>query len=267
MPIKVVTVCLFVFSFFIRTGCCTDFNNSLQGDGIHFVRTGLKLAQAPFRFDKNDWTKVGLVVGSTALLFTADKGIRRIALSNQSDFNDKVFNVDQYYGNGFTGTMTAGIYGFGLLFTYPAVRLAGLRSMEAYFYTGVVTGGLKFLIGRRRPFGGDSHLVFKMFQFDNLYRSLPSGHTSSSFAVSTVLAKSVDNLLWKSVWYGAAGLVGVSRMYHNVHWFSDVVLGGILGYSIGNFVVNRELDSEHAHLFDNVLPYYSDNTVGIMVRF
>lgn len=139
--------------------------------------------------------------------------------------------------------------------------------MEAYFYTGVVTGGLKFLFGRRRPFGGESHLFFKPLQFDNLYRSLPSGHTSCSFSVSTVLAKSVDSLFWKSFWYGAAGLVGASRVYHNVHWFSDVVLGGILGYSIGDFVVNMEHSSEQVHLFDNVIPFYSGSTAGVMVRF
>ena len=107
----------------------------------------------------------------------------------------------------------------------------GLRATEAFVYSGIITAGLKVLIGRWRPYAGKDHLFFKPFQFNNDdYVSLPSGHTTVSFAVSTVLAKSMDNPYWKIFWYGSAGLVGVSRIYHNKHWLSDVFLGSVIGH-------------------------------------
>ena len=43
--------------------------------------------------------------------------------------------------------------------------------------------------------------------------------------------------------YGGATLVGLSRMYHNKHWASDVVLGAAVGTFSGLKVVRYS----HAH--------------------
>ncbi len=45
------------------------------------------------------------------------------------------------------------------------------------------------------------------------------------------------------VMYGGATLVGLSRMYHNNHWASDVVLGAAIGTFSGIKVVRYS----HAH--------------------
>jgi hypothetical protein len=39
--------------------------------------------------------------------------------------------------------------------------------------------------------------------------------------------------------YGAASLIGLSRITENKHWASDVLIGGILGHLIGRQVVNN----------------------------
>jgi membrane-associated phospholipid phosphatase len=43
--------------------------------------------------------------------------------------------------------------------------------------------------------------------------------------------------------YGGATLVGLSRMYHNKHWASDVVLGA----GIGTFSGIKVVRYSHAH--------------------
>lgn len=43
--------------------------------------------------------------------------------------------------------------------------------------------------------------------------------------------------------YGGASLVGLSRMYHNNHWASDVMLGAAIGTFSGLKVVRYS----HAH--------------------
>ncbi|NOY60203.1 MAG: phosphatase PAP2 family protein [Calditrichaeota bacterium] len=239
-------------------------------DGKHFIAVGVNLARTPLQFRANDWKKVGLITGSTALLFFADKDIQHFAQSHQNPTNNRLFNFDQYYGNGYTAAMTVGVYGFGYIFHKPSVRKAGLQSMEALFYSGMITGAIKVLLGRRRPYGGDSHLFFKPLQLDAVYESLPSGHTTVSFAVSTVMAKSLDNPLWKTFWYGSAGMVAASRVYHNAHWFSDIFLGGVIGYSVANFIVKLDEgkpEGSNLHIFKEIYPYFSNDRFGLQMYF
>ena len=270
MKIRLFLISFFLINLFAHSNCRAVENGTICHDARHFIRMGVNLWHTPARFRSSDWEKVGLVTGSTALLFLTDKDIRRFAQSHQNHANNRLFNFDSVYGNGYTAAMTAGIYGFGLLFEQPSMRKTGLRTMEALFYSGLITSGIKVLLGRRRPYGGDSHLFFKPFQLDAVYKSLPSGHTTVSFAVSTVLAKSMDNACWKTFWYGAAGMVAASRIYHNAHWFSDVFLGGIIGYSVASFVMKSddgELSENHSHLFKEITPYFAGHEAGLAFRF
>ena len=50
------------------------------------------------------------------------------------------------------------------------------------------------------------------------------------------------------VLYGGATLVGLSRMYHNKHWASDVVLGA----GIGTFSGIKIVRYSHAHPHNKV---------------
>lgn len=88
---------------------------------------------------------------------------------------------------------------------------------------------------------------------------------AGAFAVSTVMAKSLKNKLWKGFWYGSAGMVAASRVYHNAHWVSDVFLGGIIGYSFGAYVVDFDKKSKR-HIFDKIIqPWIGMNKVGLCV--
>ena len=68
--------------------------------------------------------------------------------------------------------------------------------------------------------------------------SFPSGHSIEAFAVATIIARRYGNHRWVPyAAYGLATLVGFSRLTLNVHFLSDVVMGGALGYSISRFTV------------------------------
>lgn len=243
-----------------------DTTSQLARDARHFVETGLGLFSAPLMFDSRDWTRFGLVTGGTALLFTADKSIKSFALRNQNNLNDRIFDTDRFWGNKYALFTAWGIYGYGALSGNNTVRKVGLNATEAFIYSGIITGLIKVLIGRRRPYAGNDHLFLHPLQFtNNDYLALPSGHATVSFAVSTVLAKSVDNTFWKVFWYGSAGLVCASRVYHNKHWFSDVFLGAAIGYTVADYVVHFERKEESQEFGINARPYFGLNKIGIQL--
>ena len=95
---------------------------------------------------------------------------------------------------------------------------------------------LKEATGRGRPDTTRGKGDFRPFGFRNDYDSLPSMHTSSSFALASVLASRTDNIALKTAYYSTAAFVGYSRVYQNKHWASDVLLGAALGELCGRVV-------------------------------
>lgn len=243
-----------------------DSTSQLAQDAKHFAQVGFSLLAAPFMFDTQDWMHVGIAAGTTALIFAVDKNVKKISMQNQTGLNDDIFNMDSYHGNQYSLFLAWGLYGYGSFTGNNKLREMGLHATEAFVFAGTISGVFKILIGRRRPYAGDNQLYLKPFQFtNNDYQALPSGHTTVSFAVSTVLAKSVNNMYWKVFWYGTAGLVGASRIYHNKHWMSDVFLGAVIGYYTGAYVVGFD-KSEKPHIFGQRLqPWFGLNTIGLRV--
>jgi membrane-associated phospholipid phosphatase len=73
----------------------------------------------------------------------------------------------------------------------------------------------------------------------------PSGHTSSSFAVASVLDEYYGHGIGYPA-YGLAGLVAYRMMDEGDHWASDVVFGATLGWVVGHTVAGRGKDIEIA---------------------
>ncbi|MFZ0390652.1 MAG: phosphatase PAP2 family protein [Calditrichia bacterium] len=242
----------------------------LLKDLNHFLNTGLVLSRAPLSFTASDWRNTSLAFGTTVLLFTTDKTARQAALFNRNRFNDNLFYFDHFYGDVYEFGFTAALYAGGYISGNQKIRLIGLHSIEAFLYAGAISSMIKFIAGRRRPNGGESNLVFKPFNFDNVYNSLPSGHATAAFAVSTVMAKSVENTYWDHFWYGIAAITGTSRIYHNQHWLSDVFLGSVLGYSVASYIVKQDSNlSEKQTPAGNftISQYIANGSVGICLRF
>jgi undecaprenyl-diphosphatase len=117
-----------------------------------------------------------------------------------------------------------------ILIAIPKYRKTGITLFfSLILITLVGEFGLKPLIGRSRPFQVHSYFELNMVHASGY--SLPSGHTSSSFAAAIVLANRFKNqrlLIWSS-----AVLMGFSRMYFFVHYPSDILLGALLGVASG----------------------------------
>jgi len=204
-----------------------------------FGKVSSNFYTAPIGYDSDDWIKFSSVIGVTALSSIADREIKNFSQRNQSRLSNDIFNADKYYSTEFAIGSVIALYGYGLIDNNNSVRRLAVKLTEASFLAGSITLVTKVIAGRGRPYKQTSNYYTNPFTFDNDYNSFPSGHTTLAFAYSTVMANEVDNVFWKVGWYSLAGLVGYSRIYHNQHWFSDVLMGATIGYFSGEFVINH----------------------------
>ena len=140
----------------------------------------------------------------------------------------------------------AGIYLIGRLDGQRRVQALGLHSVESILLADILGGGIKFVAGRQRPFvdvkNPYNFQLWRGLQGDQ-FRSFPSGHAITAFAFASTVTRETEfwhpHAVWYvgTVFYGGAGLVGLSRIYNNMHWASDVVAGAAIGTIVGLKVV------------------------------
>jgi len=145
-----------------------------------------------------------------------------------------------------------GLYIFGRLDNQRRVQDLGLHSVEAILLGTAVDLGIKTLAGRARPYVDirnphDFQLARGFKGYD--YQSFPSGHSTTAFAFASAVSRETQMWWPRSRWplgtlmYGGATLVGMSRMYNNQHWASDVIGGAAIGTLVGLKVVTYH----HSH--------------------
>ena len=121
---------------------------------------------------------------------------------------------------------------------------------EAALLTAGATYLTKVMVGRRRPFLYNGELsVEERYQIassggDNPTMSFFSGHSSAAFAAATFASSVFQDIHGTSAWsnqvWGStlslAGLTAYGRVKAGVHFPTDVIVGALVGGSIGYLV-------------------------------
>ncbi len=238
---------------------------SVENDIVRFVYTGGDIFNSITEFSGPTQLRLAASALAIAGAYSLDYNLKDLAGHARNNFTDKLFSIDKVYGSGYTLIGIAGLYGYGVIFQNQEVRRIGLETIEAVGYAGLITTVLKSVVGRSRPYTGEAHSMLRPFNVHAATTSFPSGHSTVAFAVSTVLANNTDNIYLKILSYTAASLVAYSRLYHNAHWFSDVVAGGAIGYFVGDFVSHDNQRNSFAG--SKVSLYYLPNTIGVSINF
>jgi membrane-associated phospholipid phosphatase len=191
------------------------------------------------------WRDAALAGGFTALTIGMFPVDRHIA----GQLRNPDTQANRFFSNSATGVelitspgayiIGGGMYAIGRWGGHPTLADIGWHGTEAVLLSSVVTGLLKTTLGRARPYVSSDTNPHD-FKFGGGFtssdrQSFPSGHTTTAFAAAAAVTSEMRRLHPQAVWYvgpvlyGGATLVGLSRMYHNKHWASDVVLGAAIG--------------------------------------
>lgn len=140
----------------------------------------------------------------------------------KNDFLDKFM----YRVTDLGGAIFSTIFSIVLvLFGNDFIKLIGLEALLVLGLSQIVVQSLKLILSRQRPY----KIIEQLHTFGiNLKDySFPSGHTTASFSIATVLALNIPAI--SPLTFFIATIIGISRIYLGVHYPTDVAAGIILG--------------------------------------
>ncbi len=191
---------------------------------------------SPFRMKRRQWLAVALplAVGTAALLASDQSAARALPnTADQSIWSRRVSNIGAI---GAMGGMVGGTMLYGKARRDPEWFKIGVSASRALADSFIVCTSLKYLTARERPTENNGE-----GRFWKGGDSFPSAHTMYSFTVAMVIARNPRTPKWLKVTaFGVSTVVGLARWGAQRHFPSDVVIGGVLGSLIGNYVATRQ---------------------------
>jgi membrane-associated phospholipid phosphatase len=251
----------------ILIGSATFAQNSVSGNSVkqlkytfsQFGNETWDFVKQPTKWDGIDWLKIGLVSGGTFLIMeTADQPIRTAVLKDQRYYKSVPIEFGRVWGELYSPIVLFGGFALHSLITNDiGTRKIAYEIGQASIYAGVLSFVLKLAIGRSRPYLNEGTNFFRPFSSilnqDN--KSIPSGHSTVAFVLSTVLSRNVKSPVLKVLAYLPAALTLVSRVYQDQHWASDTFAGAALGYFIATWVVDQHENNKSVVEMSSAYPF------------
>jgi hypothetical protein len=227
-----------------------------------FAHESILIAKQPTKWRGKDWLKVSGVIAATLIVMPFDQGITNSTQGQQRYYNSLPIEGGRIYGEWYSIGGVAGAVGiFGLITQDTTAKKIAIELFQAGVYAELMTVALKVVIGRGRPETTDDPFIFNPFNLAFGYQSMPSGHTTSAVALSTVLSRHAHGTTLKILAYLPAAFTMFSRIYQNHHWLSDEILAAGIGYFVANWVVDLHEGKRHRINVTSIYP------VGISYTF
>ncbi|MDR7870625.1 MAG: phosphatase PAP2 family protein [Tissierellaceae bacterium] len=155
----------------------------------------------------------------------------------KSDFLDKFMYRVTDLGGAIFSTIFSLIL---VLFGNDSIRLIGIEALVVLGLSQIIVQSLKLILSRERPYNILEQL--NTFGINLNDYSFPSGHTTASFSIATVIALNIPMV--SILTFLIATIIGISRIYLGVHYPTDVAAGIILG--VGSSIL------VHMYLLDHI---------------
>lgn len=210
---------------------------------------------APFNADAKDWATFAGAMGLFGVTMLADDAVSDWAIRGDSAGNFRVLDPLRRGGVLFTGKYVvppvAATYLAGLVFKNQDMRDFVMGCAASWLAQSPPRRQLAKIFGRARPdttkdddnttIPRDPHIWEVGYQDRWVMRSFPGGHIANVMGCAAFWNKRFNLGAAEPVIWAIAAGVGVGRMADGAHWFSDQVIGAILGYAIGNEIARRQL--------------------------
>ncbi len=164
---------------------------------------------------------------------------------------------------------------FSFLVFHPSKKESLVHLIMLQEVLGLTIGVSQLTKGitlRTRPYAYNPNISLQKKTTSDARFSLFSGHTSFSsalgfFSASVISAYSENNTLKTFSWIGAATLpaaVGLLRVHSGEHFYSDVIVGYLVGGGIGWLIPQLHKNNNNSV---SLLPYFYPNTSGVSLCF
>lgn len=193
------------------------------------------------------WGMAVLLLAGFVFLFLFTKDELFWILNQQHSYpGDLFFKYFTHVGDGLTMIIA------GLVAIAMGKRKLGVLLILSFLLSGLLAQVVKRVQPEPRP----GKYFAELKQDDRIHKvdgrvlrgnnSFPSGHTTTAFAMFSLLAFASRNYPVQFLWFLAAIIVGYSRIYLGHHFYKDVLTGAFLGYTSSLFLVwllrKKELD-------------------------
>lgn len=184
---------------------------------------------------------------ATGLLISSDQHTMTQSIHITPDGQNKADKLSTGSVAAIAAIPAAG-YLWSLVNYAPQAHETGLLAGEAVADSLVVNEALKVTFRRDRPLINNASGNFFSSSIND--SSFPSNHAIAAWSMASVIGSEYPGWLSRTIVYGLAGTVSVSRVLAEQHFPSDVLVGSVTGWLIGHYVYK-------AHHDPSVNPYES----------
>lgn len=231
-------------------------------------------------FTAADVVLLGAFAAGTVALFPLDRRVMSSVRDSARLHSLRAQKGARAFGFlGSYGTFIVGgaLYATGRLADEPRLVRLAAHGGTAMATSLLATGVLKTTLGRARPsVSADTNpRDFRLFRgwTADAYQAFPSGHSSLAFAVAAAATAEIHGWNRDATWitapllYGGATLVGLSRMYEDRHWPTDILAGAAIGTFAGIKAVRFSRTPAGQRLDRRLIGQDAQLRVGYVVRW
>lgn len=274
----VIIISFFIFQNQNISAQNSDTIHSKVSFNKHYLKSYLtdtrNLLISPSKWDNKDLIIFSTTCVALGGLFTQDAKIQEFSQTLRTPTLDSISKYGfEPWGGIYSMSTMALFYLHGTIFKNERSKRVSMLGVKTFLLSGILVQIPKHLFNRNRPYHGDypDPMVWKGpippdFEKETLKhyykKSFFSGHTTSIFSVATIVATEYrDKPVVPIICYSIAGLTGISRIYDNKHWATDVLGGAIFGFAIGKLIYNEN------NWKINIIPFKNNESQGLTMVY